>query len=348
MTDLALGVDIGGTNLRVGAVDPHGRIVARRSAPTPAGAGRDPDVAGRDLVSGIVATARDVLSDVGLSTDAQVPVGIGFAGGISRNGEAVYGSNVSTRNLPLRAAITDRFGHGQVLVVNDANAATWGEFRHGAGRDADDVVMVTVGTGVGGGVVTDGHLVVGAQGFGGEVGHMVVARDGWACTCGHRGCLEAYAAGGALARHARELLEGGGASSLADRGTIDPADVTAAAEEGDQLALAAIQRLGGWLGIGLSSLVTLLDPEVVVIGGGVADHIGHWLLPAAAEAMQGQTFASQYRTAPRVRLAVLGDRAGMIGAAQMARSRTDGVPDDPPPVRRDQARDTSAAGGSTT
>ncbi len=337
MTDLALGVDIGGTNLRVGAVDEGGRIVARRGSPTPAGAGRDPDVAGRDLVSAIVATVRTVLDDVGLARDVDVPLGIGFAGGISREGEAVYGSNVSTRNLPLRSAVVDDLGHEDVIVVNDANAATWGEVQHGAGRHSDDVVMVTVGTGVGGGAVTDGHLVVGAQGFGGEVGHMVVARDGWMCTCGHRGCLEAYAAGDALARHARDLLDEGEPSTLASLAHVAPADVTAAAGDGDVVALAAIDRLAGWLGIGLSSLVTLLDPEVVVIGGGVADHIGRWLKPAAEEAMRGQTFANQYRRMPVVRLAALGDRAGMIGAAEMARSVTTGRVN-APFARRAQAR----------
>ncbi len=324
MTDLALGVDIGGTNLRVGAIDPSGELAARRSVVTPAGAGREPAAAGRDLVSVIVDTAAEVLADAGGPADARVPMGIGFAGGISRDGRAVYGSNVSTRDFPLRDEVSSRLGHDHVVVVNDANAATWGEFCHGAGRDAGDLVMATIGTGVGGGVVSNGNLVMGSQGFGGEVGHMVVARDGWRCTCGHRGCLEAYASGSALARHATALIDDGGSSLLQQIGDFTPADVTWAASAGDDLALAAIDRLGGWLGIGLASLVTLLDPDVVLIGGGVTEHIGGWLLPAATAAMQGQTFAGEWRDDPEVRLAALGDRAGMIGAADMARRAAEG------------------------
>lgn len=323
MTDLALGVDIGGTNLRVGAIEPSGDVIARRSVATPAGAGREPAAAGRDLVSAIVDTAAIVLADAGGPSDARIPMGIGFAGGISRDGHAVYGSNVSTRDFPLRDEVTSRLGHDDVVVVNDANAATWGEFCHGAGRDASDLVMATVGTGVGGGVVSDGDLVLGSQGFGGEVGHMVVMRDGWTCTCGRRGCLEAYASGSALARHATDLLDEGGSSLLEKVGDFVPADVTWAASAGDDLALAAIDRLGGWLGVGLASLVTLLDPDVVIIGGGVTEHIGRWLLPAATTAMRAQIFAGEWRDDPEVRLAALGDRAGMIGAADMARRAAD-------------------------
>lgn len=319
MTSIALGVDIGGTNLRVGAIDDDGTLLHRQVVDTPAGAGRDPEAAGRDLVATIVEAAAVVLAEVATASDVAVPIGIGFAGGISREGRAVYGSNVSTRDLPLRDAIRDRVGHPDVVVVNDANAATWGEYRHGAGRDARDVVMATVGTGVGGGVVSDGVLVMGVQGFGGEVGHMVVARDGWTCSCGHRGCLEAYAAGVALARHARDLLAEGGTSSLDDVADFTPPDVTRAAAAGDELALAAIDRLGSWLGVGLASLVTLLDPEVVILGGGVTEHIGEWLLPAADAAMRAQTFAGDWRRHPEVRVAELGDRAGMIGAADLAR-----------------------------
>ncbi len=321
MTDLALGVDIGGTNLRVGAVDRAGTVVVRRDRPTPAGAGVDPDVAGRELVREVADTARAVAAEAGLGPEVTVPLGIGFAGGISMQGEAVYGSNVSTRNFPLRADVATALGHADVLVVNDANAATWGEHRHGSGRGVRDLVMATVGTGVGGGAVVGGQLVAGCQGFGGEIGHMVVAAGGWMCTCGHRGCLEAYASGQALARHARELLDDGGRSVLRDLEAVEPRDVTRAAEEGDALAIEAIERLGSWLGIGLASLVSLLDPEMVVLGGGVSDHIGRWLLPATARSMTGRMFAAAYREPPAVRLATLGDTAGMIGAADMARDR---------------------------
>ncbi|MBY5164296.1 ROK family protein [Salsipaludibacter albus] len=321
MTDLALGVDIGGTNLRVGAVDGTGTVVARQDRPTPAGAGVDPDVAGRELVRTVADTARLVAGQAGLAPGSHVPLGIGFAGGISTEGEAVYGSNVSTRNFPLRDGVVEALGHADVLVVNDANAATWGEYRHGIGQDVRHLVMATVGTGVGGGTVVDGVLVAGSQGFGGEIGHMVVARDGWRCTCGHRGCLEAYASGQALARHARDLLAAGGHSVMEGLEVVEPRDVTAAAGEGDALAIEAIGRLGSWLGVGLASLVSLLDPELVVLGGGVSDHIGRWLLPATTRAMTNQMFAAAYRDPPAVRLATLGDTAGMIGAAEMARAR---------------------------
>lgn len=316
MTDTtpAVGIDIGGTRLRATVVQPDGTIGDVLEVDTPVGLGTDPHTASTALLDTI---ARAVTR---LDPDAALPVGIGFAGVITAAGVAVYGPNVSTRNMPVRAAVGDTTGNDDITVVNDGNAATWGEFVHGAGRAVDDMLMITLGTGVGGGIVAASTLLEGAHGFGGEVGHLTLQPDGWQCPCGNRGCLEAYSAGRSLVRHAADLLVGGRPSTLAGR-ELTPADVSAAAAEGDEVAIEAIRTAGRWLGAGIASLVNVLDSAVVVVGGGVMAHVGQWLLPAAADVVPGLLLGHPDRPTPSVVAAELGDRAGMVGAASLARTR---------------------------
>lgn len=315
--DAAVGIDIGGTNLRAARVERDGTVGAVVEHATPVAVGTDPDLAGASLVETISLAIEET------DPDGVLPVGIGFAGAITREGVALYGPNVSTRNLSIRDDVVAETGNEHVTVVNDGNAATWGEYRFGAGRAVRDMLMITLGTGVGGGVVIDDRLVEGWQGFGGELGHVTVVADGWECRCGNRGCLEAYASGRSLIRHASDLLATGRTSVLAET-QIEPADVSRAAAEGDALAIDAIEAAGQWLGIAIASLVNVLDPAVVVLGGGVTEHVARWLLPTVHTVAHRRTMGHLYREAPELVVAELGDRAGMTGAADLAMRRAGG------------------------
>ncbi|HKJ54629.1 MAG TPA: ROK family protein [Nitriliruptoraceae bacterium] len=308
----AVGIDIGGTRLRVAVVDGEGAVDNPAEFATPVPVGTDPRAAADALVAALAAAIEHADSGGDLS------VGIGFAGTITSEGRAMYGPNVSTRDVPIRDSVTSATGRTDVTVINDANAAAWGEYRFGAGRAVDDMVMLTLGTGVGGGIVVNGQLVEGMQGFGGELGHITLVADGWECNCGNRGCLEAYASGRSLIRHATDLLATGRPSSLADR-DLTPADVSHAAAAGDELAINAIEAAAQWLGIGITSLVNVLDPAMVVVGGGVTDHVARWLLPAAAAVVPRRTVGHVNRRHPEIVTAELGDNAGVIGAADRAR-----------------------------
>ena len=211
------------------------------------------------------------------------------------------------------------------MVENDANAAAWGEFRHGSGADVEDLLLVTVGTGVGGGVVLGGRLHRGAFGVGGEVGHIRVVPEGIPCGCGNLGCLESYGSGRALVREARAGAADGSplARTLLDRaggdrdGITGPM-ITACAREGDPFSVALLARVGTWLGEGIASVAAVLDPAVVLVGGGVAA-AGDLLLDPIREAFGRQLTGRGHRPLAEFRLAALGNRAGLIGSADLAR-----------------------------
>lgn len=303
----AVGVDIGGTQLRAAVVDAEGHILDRRRARTPAG-----------TTEGLVNVLGPLLREL---SGGRLPVGVGIAGLVTDTGVVRYGPNIGVRDLDLRSAlapVTD----GPVVVVNDASAATFGEQRFGAGRGAADLVLLTIGTGVGGGIVIGGELVLGRRGFAGELGHMVVAEGGRTCPCGNRGCLEAYASGTAIGAMAREqLVDLTARSSL--RGVADPSgpDVTAAAEAGDAFAQRILEEAGRWLGVAAASLANALDPERILVGGGAAGPTAPWLLPATRASLADHLMGGAWRPAPPVELASLGDDAGVVGAAALAAAR---------------------------
>jgi glucokinase len=307
VTVAALGVDVGGTKLVAATVDADGRILERRRQETPA---RDAD---RLVV--VLEELIDELAGDGL------PVGIGVAGMVDPSGRVRYGPNIGVRDLPLAARLADVAG-GVVAVVNDANAAALGEQRAGAGRGHEDVLLFTLGTGVGGGVVLDGQLQEGAHRFGGEVGHLIVADGGRPCPCGNRGCIEAYASGTAIGLAARERLVDAEASSLLrDDLELSGRSVTRAAVAGDALAQSVLVDVGHWLGVAAASLVNVLDPEVVLVGGGAAAATAPWVVPAAEHAMAQRLLGRQLRPIPPIELTQLGDDAGTVGAAMLALDR---------------------------
>jgi glucokinase len=310
-----IGLDIGGTKIAAGLVSEDGELLAKVRRETPATDPEEIEDAAADAVAELVAA------------HAVEAVGVAAAGFVDASRSTiVFAPNLAWREQPMRADLEARTGL-PVVVENDANAAAWGEFRHGAGREVEDMVLVTVGTGLGGGVVIGGRLLRGAAGFAAELGHVRVVPDGHRCGCGNRGCWEQYASGRALVREARELarsdtpmaarlleLAGG------DADAIEGPHVTQAAEEGDPAAVELLADLGRWLGEGIASIVAVLDPSMVVVGGGVSE-AGDLLLEPARAAFRRQLTARGHRPEPEIRLATLGNDAGMIGAADLARSR---------------------------
>ena len=301
---VAVGIDVGGTHLRAGLVGPDGLIgqVLRRTS--------EVDEAGA-LVAGIVG----VLGELDAGAGSDLPVGLGMAGLVDRDGRLRYGPNVGVRETPLAALLVAELGAQRtVRVVNDASAAVVGEHRAGAARGHRDVVMFTLGTGVGGGVIVDGRLLEGAHGFAGELGHLVIAEGGRDAPSGIRGTVEAYASGTAIEREAGEAM----AAGIAGARTADAPAVVAAAAAGEPWALAVLERVGARLGVAIASVVSVLDPSVVVVGGGAGDAAAAFLLPAARDAFAMHLMGASHRPLVPVVPAELGDDAGVIGAALLA------------------------------
>ena len=310
---LAIGIDVGGTKIAGGVVDESGSVLEELRVESPATDAHAIEAAIEKLVTE-------------LSTRHPIEaVGVGAAGYIDKSRSVVmFAPNLAWRDLDLKADLESTL-RLPVVVENDANAAAWGEFQFGAGHDVDDLLLVTVGTGVGGGVVLDGSLYRGAFGVGAEIGHMRVVPDGIRCGCGNRGCFEMYASGSALVREARAAARAGSllAADLLDRagGDVDAITgplVTEAARAGDTFALEQLASLGRWLGEGIASLTAVLDPAVVVIGGGVsaADDL---LLDPVRQAFGAQLTGRGHRPTLEIRKARLGNRAGLIGAADLTR-----------------------------
>lgn len=308
---LACGVDVGGTKILAGVVDDDGTIVEEVRVVSPA---TDVDAIG----TAIAALVDDLASRHEFSQ-----VGVGAAGYIDKSRSTVlFAPNIAWRDVPLKAFLEERTGKDTV-IENDANAAAWGEFAFGAGSAVDDFLLVTVGTGVGGGLVLDGALYRGAFGIGAEIGHMRVVPGGILCGCGNLGCFEMYASGNALVRLAREAAEAGRADDLLKRagGAVEHINgplVTVAAREGDTAAAALLAEVGRWLGEGIASLTAVLDPAMVAIGGGVSE-ADELLLEPAREGFLGQLTGRGHRPELVIRKATLGSRAGLIGAADLAR-----------------------------
>ncbi|MDX6275200.1 MAG: glucokinase [Frankiales bacterium] len=290
MTRLAVGVDIGGTKVAGAVVTDDGTVVARATSPTPT----------QELGSGAVEDALvGVITELGAAHSVEA-VGIGAAGLVA-DGRVLYCPHLPLRGEPVAQRVSERVGL-PVVLDNDANAAALGEARFGAAREAALAVCVNLGTGIGGAVLAQGHLLRGANGLAGEFGHMTISPDGLSCECRRRGCWEQYASGRALER----LVPG-------QRG----AEITAAAGSGDVAAVAALAEVGRWLGLGLANLVAAYDPDLIVVGGGVSDADALLLDPARA-ALAQQLFASAWRPPVPVVRAALGVDAGVVGAAALA------------------------------
>lgn len=317
---LTIGVDIGGTKIAAGLVDPSGRLVAEATVDTRAD---DPDA--------VLAAVVELVA--GLTLHHQVEaIGIGAAGFVdAARSRVLFAPNIDWLDEPLAARVGAATGM-PVVIENDANAAAWGEFRFGAGADSDHMLLVTVGTGIGGGLVHDGELYRGGFGLAGEIGHLRVVHDGLPCGCGGRGCFEQYGSGRALVREAsaalteqdpradvlREFLVSRGAEH-ADT-PVNGIAVTELAVQGDEFCIDLLAQTGRWLGVGIASLAAVLDPNVIALGGGVGA-AGELILEPARRAFVDNLPAADSRPHAELRLATLGNRAGILGAADLARRR---------------------------
>ena len=311
---LTIGVDIGGTKIAAGVVDERGTILERVKLATP-----------KDSAQ-VAATIAEAVGTVREHHEVEA-VGLGAAGFVSADRATVlFAANMSWRNEPLRARIEGLIDL-PVVVENDANVAAWGEARFGAGNGRDNVVMLTIGTGVGGGVIIDGRLLRGHFGIGAELGHYRVIPDGLPCGCGQYGCLEQYASGSALTRYVKQAAarEPERAKTLLGLGDGTPdgivgSHITAAARDGDPIALEGFAEVATWIGQAMADMTAILDPGVFILGGGVSE-AGEILAAPAREAYLAKVPATGQRPLAEVVIATLGPDAGIIGAADLARDR---------------------------
>lgn len=311
----AIGVDIGGTKIAAGVVDEKGNILAQTRVAT---AAQDP----ASIDQSIATVCAELSQDFEIGA-----IGLAAAGFCSPDRQSVqFAPNINWRDYPIAHNVRKLLNVDIPIVVeNDANAAGWAEFRYGAAKDNTDMLMLTIGTGLGGAIVVDNALVRGGYGVGGEVGHMRVVPNGHSCGCGLDGCWEQYSSGSALVREARAtairnpelsatLIELAGG----DPEAIDGPLVTKAAQNGDQFAKDLLAELGYWIGSGAASVAALLDPEIIVIGGGVAA-AGGLLVDPAKEAFLSTLPARGHRVEAKFAVAQMGNSAGMVGAADLAR-----------------------------
>jgi glucokinase len=332
-TTFNIGIDIGGTSVRAAVIDDHCEIVASRRASTPR----------------TVQETEDVLSSLITELAAEFEVGaagLAVAGFVSTDRRRVmFAPHLAWRSDPVPARLTARVGL-PVVMDHDVNSAAWAEYRSGAAQHSPVALLIALGTGIGAGLVIEGEIYRGAHGVAPELGHVVVVPGGRPCPCGKHGCWERYCSGTALAQTARELLEGwsvgeheplsGGVRAGSPLALVDPARITGtmvagAARDGDPVALAAMEDLSRWLGVGLAMATDIIDPEVIVIGGGVAAAAPFYLPTAQRDLSLGMTGAG-HRPEPRLVVAKFGDRAGIIGAALLAGAAVGAPPGDLAPA----------------
>ena len=304
-----IGIDLGGTNIAVGITDESHQIVAAASMPTAAQNGA------RALLDDVAACVGRALADGGLDLAACAGAGIGVPGTCdTRRGVVRYAHNIGWDGVPVTEELRQRLGL-PVFLANDADCAALGEVVAGAAKGCSSALMVTLGTGVGGGFIVDGRIWCGFGGLGGEYGHMCIALDGAQCSCGQRGCWEAYASATALIRQAKEAAQAHPESTL-NTVTLNGRTIYAAAAAGDETARAVTAKYAEYVGVGLVNFLNALFPEVILLGGGVSG-AGEALLAPVRAYVKDHAFVRDAALLPEVRAAALGGDAGIIGAAAL-------------------------------
>lgn len=309
-----IGIDVGGTKVLAGVVDSNGNILERTRRDTP-----------REGGPALTKIIAEMILDLKIRYEIS-GIGVCSAGFFAADRRSIIvNPNISNWNGIRLADELEALIDRPVVLENDANAAAWGERQFGAGEGADELVLLTIGTGLGGGLITGGEIFRGARGSAAEFGHMRAVPEGHLCGCGIRGCYEQYASGNALLRHAREAIAASPdlSRNLLDRGNgsvegLTGTHITAAAQEGDPVAIAAFNTTGQWIGALIASLEAALDPAKVVIGGGVVA-AGEILLTPIRESMARLSPFGGKRPLPELVAARLGNDAGLIGAANLAR-----------------------------
>ena len=309
-----IGIDGGGTNLKAGLVDQSGTILAVERTPL--------DFRGPESFADTLASlAKAVMASGGAAAQDVEYVGIGIPGAVA-GGDILYTANIPMKNVPLEKLFRQHLDL-PVLLGNDADCAAVGEWSCGVGRGTKHFIVITLGTGVGGGMILNGKLYSGC-GAGGEVGHIVVQKDGVPCNCGRRGCWEAYASATGLIRETTEAMKAHPESLLhqvaAQNGAVDGRTSFQAAEQGDETALAVCRSYAEYLASGLTDLVNILHPEAVALGGGVAAAPEYLLLDPVREIVARECYARHVGQVPHIVRAELGNDAGIIGAAMLGRA----------------------------
>jgi glucokinase len=319
MSDVAIGIDVGGTKALALMVARDGRVVGEVKSQTP----HDEGFGAGEATAKVLVEQVFELCDRQSLDPSRVPIGVGLPGMMRRDGHLAYAPNLQTASgADLGAQLGEALGNSSVFCENDANCAALAEHEWGAGHGISDFVMVTLGTGIGGGIVADGELVRGRSGFAGEIGHMVVEAHGAPCLCGGRGCWERYASGGGLHRLTREAALDGRLATLVERADGDPGavraeDVSEAAAQGLDEAVTLMREVGWWLALGLSNLAVILDSGHFVIGGGLSE-ASDLVLPAAREYLAELVEGYDARPTITVTTSMFGARSGAMGATLVA------------------------------
>ena len=311
VAELTVGVDVGGTKILAVLLDGDAAVVAETRRPTPP---RD----GRAVIDAIADAVHDLKAPPG------TPVGAGLPGLVDGSGVLRIGPNLpGVVDLDLGRTLATRIGDAPVIVDNDGTCAAIGEWVAGAAIGATDAVIITLGTGIGSGIISNGAVVHGANGFAGEVGHFVVDRSGPVCPCGKRGCWERYASGSGLAALGAAAAAAGGAPGVlalagGDAAAVRGEHVTDAAAAGDPGAATVLDEFGWWIALGLGNLAETLDPRLFVLGGGLAES-GALLIDRVRGSFAEHLAGARYRPPVAIEIAALGERSGAIGAAVLAR-----------------------------
>jgi glucokinase len=312
------GIDLGGTNVKVALIDETGNVLCEASRPT-----QLPRPA-EDVCDIIAATFEDVLNKSGKKKEDVAGLGIGCPGTVDDiTGMVYYSNNLAWHDIPLREYLLKRTGFS-VRIGNDANVAALGEAIAGCGKDAESLIVFTLGTGVGSGVVLDGKMLTGYTGAAAELGHMVIDVDGEQCTCGRRGCFESYASATALIRMTKEAMEHHPESTMhqlaEQEGTVSGKTAFFAAQAGDSAAQEVVNEYINWLAVGIANSINIFFPEVVGISGGISKQGDNLLVPLR-EAVEPMIFGHDFvKKHTRIEICTLGYRSGVVGAAMLARN----------------------------
>lgn len=307
-----IGVDLGGTNVAIGIMDESYQLVRKGSTPTPA---NDPE----GIVQAMADLCSKLVEEAGISFDDVAYAGIASPGIVDREaGEVVYANNINFKHFPLSKLLMDKIPLKAVYLENDANAAALGEAKAGAARGTKNSVMITLGTGVGGGIIIDGKVYMGSNCAAGELGHIVIEKDGRPCTCGRKGCWEAYSSATGLIRMTKEKLEACPDSKMHERvqkdGKVSGRTAFDMSREGDKAAQEVVDTYISYLACGIGNLINIFQPEILVIGGGISGEKENLLAPLRP-LMLTESYGGGVVKATELKIAELGNDAGIIGAA---------------------------------
>lgn len=308
-----LGIDLGGTNIAAGIVNEKLEIVVKGSVPT--GADRHMD----EVIYDMAQLCKRLCEDAGISVSDIEYAGIASPGTCdSERGVVVYANNLKMKNYPIADRLKEYLGVKRVYIDNDANAAALAEAIGGAAKGAKNAIVITLGTGLGGGIIIDGRIYSGFNFAGGELGHVVIVKDGEQCSCGRKGCWEAYSSATALIRMTKKKMEECPDSLMIkiseEAGKVSGKTAFKAAREGDAAGKAVVDEYVSYLGCGIANMINIFQPEVLCVGGGVCNE-GEYLLGPVREYVARETYGAELASTPRIERCLLGNDAGIIGAA---------------------------------